>query len=551
MNTALALAATGVSSDPARVTHVRARALVLGLDLVAVHERHDRDRRRAGIAAVGGMDDRERLLVGVRAEGVPPGAMKGPAAEGRRPGRARGERVPGHFWDGVERPADGHELGPPRGFTHGTEDRRTVRLRIEREGHGRRIAPDRGDGCGRNLRTAAPGTGRRTGILPIVNDARPSVRPMDADPASRLSPYWSWPTIRRAAPTLLLVFLGSRVILVVVAVLLEAVLPVSYRGLTFSNAPVVGTLTGEDAVYYLGIARDGYHALPIHDSFYDWVYFPAFPLLTKLAGTVMDIGVAGLVVANLAALASMFFVYRLGLEVMDHREALLATALVATAPGAIALGLPYSDSLLLASVAGSFVAIRARRPWLAAGAYALATLTRPPGILFGLPIAVGLWKSHRSWRSLLPLLAGPLALVLFCVYQGLVLGDPLAWVHAQGAWNLAPAVTSVTGNGGSAEGSTVVLVVLLVLGLLVYTSLLPALLRGVPLDQGLVAVVAFATVFLSGRLQSDLRYLAIGWPFAWVVVTRLGGIRRDMSVLVAGGVFVLFAFLNLSQALAP
>ena len=53
---------------------------------------------------------------------------------------------------------------------------------------------------------------------------------------------------------------------------------------------------------------------------------------------------------------------------------------------------------------------------------------------------------------------------------------------------------------------------LAVLGtLLAYTATLPGLLRSrLPRSQQLVAVMAYVSVFLSGRLQSDARYLAAG-----------------------------------------
>ena len=59
------------------VAHRRVGQRVARLDLVAVHERDDRDRLAAGPV---GADD-ERLLVGVVAVRVPPGALEGPAGE--------------------------------------------------------------------------------------------------------------------------------------------------------------------------------------------------------------------------------------------------------------------------------------------------------------------------------------------------------------------------------------------------------------------------------------------------------------------------------------
>ena len=59
------------------VAHPRVGDRVARLDLVAMHERHDRDRLGIG-PGIGPAQD-ERLLVRVRAIGIPPGTLEGPA----------------------------------------------------------------------------------------------------------------------------------------------------------------------------------------------------------------------------------------------------------------------------------------------------------------------------------------------------------------------------------------------------------------------------------------------------------------------------------------
>ncbi len=113
--------------------HVGRGDRVAQLDLVAVHERDDRDRGsvRRGV----GGHDHQGLLVGVVAVGVPPGPVEGPAAERGRPGGPVGERVPGCRVDQVEWSADGAQ-------------RRRVRRRA---GRGRAIIRRAGRGAGREV----------------------------------------------------------------------------------------------------------------------------------------------------------------------------------------------------------------------------------------------------------------------------------------------------------------------------------------------------------------------------------------------------------------
>jgi hypothetical protein len=48
----------------------------------------------------------------------------------------------------------------------------------------------------------------------------------------------------------------------------------------------------------------------------------------------------------------------------------------------------------------------------------------------------------------------------------------------------------------------------------------------------LVAMIALASVFLAGYLQSAPRYIAIAWPFAWVLANRRS--RIGQGVVLAG-----------------
>ena len=113
--------------------HRRSGQRVARLDLMTVHERRDRDRLRARWLT--GIDDDQRLLVGVLAVCIPPRPMEGPLREGRRPWVPFGEAVPRCFGDGVERPVLGAQRASRGGFggrsVHGT---RTGGLRGERGG---------------------------------------------------------------------------------------------------------------------------------------------------------------------------------------------------------------------------------------------------------------------------------------------------------------------------------------------------------------------------------------------------------------------------------
>jgi hypothetical protein len=363
---------------------------------------------------------------------------------------------------------------------------------------------------------------------------------------------WRDALIRIAA-----VFVATRFIVLMVVLVLEGAIPLGYHGPTFSAVPILGSLTGEDSIYYLGIARDGYHLEPVANGHLDWVFFPLFPLATKVLSVVTlgDVALAGVLVSNVAFLGAMIVIYRLSVEYLGHATSVRSVVYLAIAPGAVAFALAYSDSLFLLCVASAFLAAERGRLALTGLLYALAVLCRLPGIFLVIPLAavllnrVGGPSLRWAW-----LLLGPLALGAFYLYLGAVTGDVLANLHAQSSWDIAPvtqAPTTVNTNDAPVAAFSI-LPILLIATLLVYTFLF-VYLRGdrIPLPYALLAIVTFGTVIVSLRLQSVARYLVVAWPFSWILANRRSAWFRDAWPIISTGLFTVHAFLNITQALAP
>lgn len=362
---------------------------------------------------------------------------------------------------------------------------------------------------------------------------------------------------RAAIPRIVAVFLATRLIVLFVVLVLEGAIPLGYHGPTFTTAPILGGLTGEDSIYYLGIARDGYHLQPVANGHLDWAFFPLFPLATKVVSilTLGNVALAGVLVSNLAFLAAMFVLYRLSVIHLGHEIALRSTAFLAIAPGAVAFALAYSDSLFLLVALGAFLAAERRQLALAGVCYGLATLCRLPGLALGLPlIAVLMTDGGRPTRSWLWLLLGPLALLGFYAYLGAVTGDFFANLTAQATWNIAPVLSDPTPVNTTDQpvAAFSILPIVLIVTLLVYVFLF-VYIRGdrIPLPYAILAAVSFGTVLASLRLQSVARYLVVAWPFSWILACRSSAWFRDAWPIVSTGLFTIHAFLNITQALAP
>lgn len=370
---------------------------------------------------------------------------------------------------------------------------------------------------------------------------------------------------REAAVAIAALFVVSRGALVLIALFLENNIPLAYHGASFSTAPLLTSLTGSDAPYLLGIAAEGYHAEPVYQAFRDWAFFPLYPLVTRLGSvlTLGDVAVAGVLVSNLAFVAALAVLYRLAMNHLDHHRAVRSLAFVALAPGAVAFAMAYSDSLFLLLAAGAVLAAEQRRWWLMALLYALACLTRLQGLVLAVPLAIliaesnGGWRSMAAWRTprLLWLAAGPLGFGAFAAYLGATFGYPLGMLHAQEAWS----------NIGRPEtgNTTPVLdrfdpIVLLLVGVLAFYLFLFVFMRPdrMPVAHRALAVamlgITFVSMFVNTTLLQSLgRYMAVIWPFSWVLANRRGRTFELVGVAAIGALFVVFAVLNFTQALAP
>jgi Dolichyl-phosphate-mannose-protein mannosyltransferase len=359
---------------------------------------------------------------------------------------------------------------------------------------------------------------------------------------------------REAWGAILALFVASRGVLVLLALVLEGNIPLSYRGPTFTDAPILRSLTGSDSVYLLGIASSGYQAQPVQQAFRDWAFFPLYPIATWAMSflTVGNVALAGILVANLAFVGALAVLYRLAFPHLGHDRAVLSLAFATFAPGAVAFAMAYTDSLFLLLAAASVLAAEHQRwSWMAA-LYALATLTRLQGIFLAIPLGILIVQASPSWRTpkLGWLLAGPVAFASFATYLGARFGQPLGMFTAQQAW-------SDIGNA-QAGNTTPVLsrfdpIVLLLIGTICLYVFLLVYLRGdrTPFAHAAWAVTSLLVMLATLRIQSAPRYLATAWPFDWLLANRRAAWFQLVGLAASATLFVVFAVLHFAQALAP
>ena len=320
-----------------------------------------------------------------------------------------------------------------------------------------------------------------------------------------------------------------------------------------------------DSVWYIAISGGGY------DDAARAAFFPLYPLVVRVAGTVVRSPLIGGALASTALLGvALVALHRL--VALDHDRAVARNAVLVTAlfPMSFFFSAVYSESLFLALSVGAVYAARLDR-WAWAGVLgALAAATRSAGIVLLVPLVlIYLWGTgpprlgaRRPLRpDVLWLGLVPLGLAAFCGYLALEGLDAFApfnvqeiwfrsfagpfggvWDGAVAAWDgarqlLSGARTPVYFEQAGGDPFVVAhhnieLFAWLVLGALA----LAGALRRLPVAYGayLVAALALPLSYPVGPqpLMSLPRFLAVLFPLAiWLALWMTGRVWRERLVL--------------------
>jgi hypothetical protein len=323
----------------------------------------------------------------------------------------------------------------------------------------------------------------------------------------------------------LVLWSSSRVAIVVLGWLMSTQLG-WHRALESWQRQPWTALTGWDSVYYIRIAQDGYlDGARV-------AFFPLYPLLIRALEAVTGLGdaVAALAVSNLAALAALAGMYMLARDRLTEAHAWRGTLYIVLSPYGFALGLAYSESLFLALAVWLFICSDRRRHGSAIVLGVLAGLTRVNGLALILPLAIVAWR-RRSIGSALVAASPAVGLALHMAWLQHAVGDPLAFVHAQGRWgghaSFPPLALGEEFWQFAQTGRAIHL--LSAVTVIIYLALLIPILRR-PLFAGHraedVAYVGgiFALPLLAGVLQSSGRFGLLAFPLFFALADL--GLRR-------------------------
>lgn len=218
-----------------------------------------------------------------------------------------------------------------------------------------------------------------------------------------------------------------------------------------------------DTGWYLGIAIDGYSYLPDRpQDQQNIVFFPAFPILMRVIGRLLGgsspaFVLAGTLVALGAFFGALVYLYRFARDVIgDEEVARWSLWMIAAFPFALFFGAVYTESVFLLSAIATFYHFR-RGELARSGAWGLLVgLSRPPGCLVSVPLAVlavtpwlpsglsggspneassGLRRDPRWLAGAIAAAAMPgVGMLLYSAYIWNLTGRPLAWAEGHAAW---------------------------------------------------------------------------------------------------------------------
>ncbi len=239
---------------------------------------------------------------------------------------------------------------------------------------------------------------------------------------------------------ILALFIVTRLVLMMVTYLGYILLTASkYSGTPVNTVTFFSLWNHWDATRYLTIAQHGYQTI------YDLAFFPLFPLLVALFSYPLGSGsylLVGTLLSNGALLAALFVLYQLAVESFPEQIGRRTLLYVCIFPTALFFFAAYNESLFLLLTAGTFLALRRQKWWLAGLLGLLAALTRSSGIFLVVPYIYELWLVRENIFSsiknsvfgLVPLWLIPLGTASYCIYCWHVSGNPLAFAAVQIHW---------------------------------------------------------------------------------------------------------------------
>lgn len=313
---------------------------------------------------------------------------------------------------------------------------------------------------------------------------------------------------------------------------------------------IIGNWLWWDGQWYLEIARHGYSYHPGQQS--SVAFFPGYPIAIRLIGAVLPGGqpVAAVAITAVCGAGVLVAFHRWTLRHLGATSARTATICFAIYPYAWYLyGAAYADAMFLASAMVAFLLLDADHPLAAAVAGAVATATRPTGIVVAVGlIAIVLDRRRRQPTTAAPrdfaVVASVAGLIAWCGWLAYRFGNPFAFIATEGArgwdrtpgfhtWLKLPLIVGVLHDGPGPWMAHLVQVVLC----LAFVCFIPAVWRRFGRGYGIyTATAVLLPAFSTDDFMGTGRYFLAAFPIFAIVGERLTvhPIGRNVYTILSG-----------------
>lgn len=313
-----------------------------------------------------------------------------------------------------------------------------------------------------------------------------------------------------------------------------------------------------DSFWYLDIVNNGYH-LNVDNTLANVVFFPVYPVLIKILGTILPASsadgfgnfvLAGWILSMVFLFLSCAYLYKFVKEFHPDIDPELPILLMLIFPTAFFFNVVYTESIFLFVTIATFYYAFRKNFYLAGLIAFIGALTHSNGVFLALPI---LWKiveangfrnmlAPKMWKLLIPVCFAPIGSFMFLGYDFWKFGDPMLFFKIQSAWGRSFSINwehfSFFSNPSIANMCIDIFLAVFIISavVVVWKKLSP--LYAIFMSTTLIAA------FTSGTLMSVGRYSLVMFPL-FILLAKLGN-RKDKTPLLAWSLLsVLFFALDI------
>lgn len=229
----------------------------------------------------------------------------------------------------------------------------------------------------------------------------------------------------------LAIYAASRVLVVAVVAVSEGI-----RG----GDGLISALTTWDGNWYIS-AASGYSSEPIEGVSApqsNIAFLPVLPLSIRATSIVtgLSLRLSAILVVHIYGAAATVLMWILLRRLAGEDVATRSIALFWFFPGSAVLSMAYAETAMLTFAAACLYALLIGRWWVAGATAALASATRPTGIVLAVCClwqAIHVARDRAEWRGFLSVLLAPMGLAAYFLYLWALTGHPDAWIVAQRA----------------------------------------------------------------------------------------------------------------------